>query len=53
MIESELRRFGALERKAAGVIKTRAKAAAKYRSKKDKALTWSGRASRRGGCERK
>ncbi|MCC8948220.1 H-NS histone family protein [Bradyrhizobium sp. Arg62] len=44
-METELRRFDALERKAAGGIKIRAKAAAKYRSKKDKALTWSGRGS--------
>lgn len=40
-----MRRLEALERKAAGVKKTRAKPTATYRSKKDRKLTWTGRGS--------
>lgn len=45
MMALELRRLEALERKAAGVKKTRAKPKPTHRSKKDRKLTWSGRGS--------
>ncbi|KGJ69939.1 hypothetical protein BJA5080_04296 [Bradyrhizobium diazoefficiens SEMIA 5080] len=45
MIAREMRRFGELERRAKGIKKTRAKPSAKYRSRKDKKLVWTGRGS--------
>jgi DNA-binding protein H-NS len=45
MFKREMARLDALAAKAAGVKKTRAKPSAKYRSRRDKKLTWSGRGS--------
>jgi H-NS histone family len=45
MMEQELRPFEALEEKAAGIKKPRAKPQPTHRSKKDRKLTWSGRGS--------
>src|ERR1700761_7720254 len=45
MMRRELKRMGVEFAKATGVKKARAKPGAKYRSKKDRKLTWSGRGS--------
>jgi DNA-binding protein H-NS len=45
IMEHELRRFEALEEKAAGIKKPRAKPQPTHRSKKNRKLTWTGRGS--------